>query len=140
MNRLPLSLLLPLFLPLLLTAQAPYPAPVPDARLYAVFDSVYLQNISRDNPTLLLRWNFYLDNAFIVSDFPAEKGNVSQYPLVEISDLRDLNILLLEKEQPLARDWQKPVFYHIEGTNKVLMYFSGKDFNRKFREWLTRKE
>lgn len=140
MTRLLLSLLLPLFLPLLLTAQSPYPAaPVPDARLYAVFDSVYLQNISRDNPTLLLRWNFYLDNAFIVSDFPPEKGNASQYPGVKISDLRDLNILLLEKEQPLARDWQKPVFYHIEGTNKVLMYFSGKDFNRKFREWLARK-
>ncbi|GAB4495929.1 MAG: hypothetical protein OHK0019_26440 [Saprospiraceae bacterium] len=141
MTRLLLSLLLPLFLPLLLTAQAPYPAtPVADARLYAVFDSVYLQNISRDNPALLLRWNFYLDNAFIISDFPAEKGDISQYPNVKIADLRDLNILLLEKEQPLARDWQKPVFYHIEGTNKVLMYFSGKDFNRKFREWLARKD
>jgi len=138
MNRLLLSLLLSL--PLLLTAQSPYPAAVPDARLYAVFDSAYLQNIRRDNPALLLRWNFYLDNAFIISDFPAEKGNVSQYPAVKISDLRDLNILLLEKEQPLARDWQKPVFYHIEGTNKVLMYFSGKDFNRKFREWLAWNE
>lgn len=140
MNRLLLSSLLLLSLPLLLTAQAPYPAAVPDVRLYAVFDSAYLQNIRRDNPALLLRWNFYLDNAFIISDFPAEKGNVGQYPAVKIPDLRDLNILLLEKEQSLARDWQKPVFYHIEGTNKVLMYFSGKDFNRKFREWLARKE
>ncbi|MCE7924050.1 MAG: hypothetical protein DYG98_13410 [Haliscomenobacteraceae bacterium CHB4] len=59
---------------------------------------------------------------------------------MEIPDLKRLNILALEKDQPLTRDWQKPVFYHIEGTNKVLMYFSGKDFNRKFRDWLARKE
>lgn len=135
-NLLPLLLLL---FPLLLNAQTPCPA-VPDARLYAVYDSTYLETVRRDNPTLLLRWNYYLDNAFIISDFPEEKGSIGQYPLVEIPDLKRLNILALERDQPLARDWQKPVFYHIEGTNKVLMYFSGKDFNRKFRDWLVRQE
>ena len=139
-----LRLLLLLFLIPVLRLQAQTPAPartvVPDARLYAVFDSTYLETLRRDNPTLLLRWNFYLDNAFVVSDFPAEKGNIGQYPLVEIPDLQNLNILVLEKNQPLARDWQKPVFYHIEGTNKVLMYFPGKDFNRKLREWMVQGE
>lgn len=137
-------LLLPLLLTAALRLSAQMPAPphpaVPDARLYVVFDSTYLENISRDNPTLLLRWNFYLDNAFIVSDFPSQKGNIAQYPAVRIPDLTSLNILALEKAQPLTRDWQKPVFYRIEDTDKVLMYFSGKDFNRKFREWIVRGE
>lgn len=132
---LPLRLLLPLLLPLFLSAQTPRPA-IPDARLYAVFDSVYLENVSAHNPTLLLRWNFYLDNAFIISDFPAAKGDVAQLPVVQIPDLKQVNILLLEKTQRLARDWEKPVLYRIGDSDKVLMYFSGKDFNQKFRKWL----
>jgi hypothetical protein len=129
------SLLLLLLLPLPLPAQTPRPV-VPDARLYAAFDSAYVETLRTTNPTLLSRWNFYLDNAFIVSDFPAEKGDIAQLPVVQIPDLQNLNVLVLEKTQRLARDWQKPVFYRIGDSDKVLMYFSGKDFNRKFREWL----
>ncbi len=108
----------------------------PDARLYAVWDSAYLENLQTANPTLLLRWNFYLDNAFIVTDFPPEKGSIEQFPAVQISDLRAINILALERNQSLTRDWEKPVFYRVKGDNKVLMYFSGKDFNQKFQDWL----
>jgi hypothetical protein len=108
----------------------------PDARLYAVFDSAYLENLQTDNPTLLLRWNFYLDNAFIITDFPPKKGNIEQFPAVRIPDLGAINILALERNQRLTRDWQKPVFYRLEGADKVLMYFSGKDFNQKFQDWL----
>jgi hypothetical protein len=144
-------LLLPLLLLSVLPLSAQTPAPrllsleglvnvVPDIRLYAVFDSAYVENLRTANPALLLRWNFYLDNAFIVSDFPAEKGDIAQLPAVQIPDLQDLNILVLEKTQRLARDWQKPVFYRIGDSNKVLMYFSGKDFNRKFREWLAKQQ
>ena len=111
-------------------------APLPDSRLYAVFDSAYLDRLRSDNPVLLLRWNYYLDHAFLISDFPAAKGDIAQHPRVQISDISAVNILLLEKNQRLARDWQKPVFYRINDSNKVLMYFPGKDFNRKFGEWL----
>jgi hypothetical protein len=109
---------------------------VPDARLYAAFDSAYLETLRRDNPVLLLRWNYYLDNAFVISDFPPQKGDIAQYQEVQISDISNFNILVLEKAQRLARDWDKTTFYRIGSTNKVLMYFSGKDFNRKFREWV----
>lgn len=132
MTRLLLPLLL-LFAPRLF-AQTPTPAP--DARLYAAFDSAYVETLRTANPTLLLRWNFYLDNAFIISDFPSEKGDIAQFPVVQIPNLKQFNILVLEKTQRLARDWQKAVFYRIGDSNKVLMYFSGKDFNRKFREWV----
>ena len=108
----------------------------PDARLYEAFDSVYIENLRTANPTLLLRWNYYLDNAFIVSDFPAQKGEIGQFPVVQIPDLSNFNILILERTQRLARDWDKTTFYRISATNKVLMYYSGKDFNRRFREWL----
>lgn len=110
--------------------------PLPDDRLYAAFDSAYLERLRNDHPVLLLRWNYYLDHAFLISAFPAEKGDVAQYPVVRVADISTFNILLLEKDQRLARDWQKPVFYRINDSEQVLMYYPGKDFNRKFREWL----
>lgn len=145
-----LSLLLQLLFALQLSGQqTALPAPasrllnleglvkvVPDARLYAAFDSTYITTLQRDNPALLLRWNYYLDNAFVISDFPSQKGDIAQYPEVQIPDISNFNILVLEKTQRLARDWNKTTFYRIGSTNKVLMYFSGKDFNRKFREWV----
>jgi len=109
-----------------------------DPRLYEVFDSAYLSRLATENPTLLQRWNYYLDNAFVISDFPEKKGDMSRYPAVQIPDTAHLNILALEKRQHLARNWDAPVFYRIEGTDQVLMYFSGKEFNRKFRRWLSR--
>lgn len=111
---------------------------IPDARLYDAFDSTYLESLRRDNPGLLQRWNFYLDNAFIVTEFPPQKGDIAQFPAVQISDISGINILVLEKNQHLAHDWQKPVFYRINNTGKVLMYYPGKEFNQKFREWLSK--
>ena len=108
----------------------------PDSRLYAAFDSAYLERLKTDNPNLLLRWNYYLDNAFIISDFPAAKGEITQYPEVQIPDIANVNILVLEKTQSLHRDWHKPTFYRIGDTGKVLMYYSGEDFNRKFKKWI----
>ncbi len=125
-----------------LQAQAQQPAvslqATADPRLYEVFDSTYLGRLASGNPTLLQRWNYYLDNAFIITGFPEKKGDISRYPAVQIPDTANLNILVLEKQQHLVRNWDAPVFYRIEGSEKVLMYFSGKEFNRKFRRWLSR--
>jgi hypothetical protein len=107
---------------------------IPDARLYAAFDSSYLQTILQANPTLIRRWNFYLDNAFIITDFPSKKGNINDLKIVQIPNVSNFNIFVIEKTQKLGRDWEKPVFYRINQTDKVLMYFSGKDFMKKFNQ------
>jgi hypothetical protein len=106
----------------------------PDARLFEAFDSSYLQSILQSNPTLIRRWNFYLDNAFIITDFPAKKGNIGDLKTVQIPNISNFNIFTIEKTQKLGRDWNKPVFYRINQTDKVLMYFSGKDFMKKFNQ------
>lgn len=118
------------------TAQAT-PTPVQiDPRLYEAFEADYLQRLQTEQPALILRWNYYLDHAFLISEYPPEKGDPGQFPTVQIADPAHFNIFLLEKDQPLARDWDKPMFYRIAGTQKVLMYWSGKEFNRKFQAWL----
>jgi hypothetical protein len=106
----------------------------PDVRLYEAFDTAYLQTIQQSNPTLLRRWNFYLDNAFIVTDFPAKKGNINDLKTVQIDNITNINIFLVEKNQKLSRDWNKPMLYRINQTDKVLMYFAGKEFMHKFNQ------
>lgn len=121
------------------SAQSPALPVEIDARLFEVFDADYLARLRDEQPALLLRWNFYLDNAFTISDLPAEKGDAGAWPVVRVTDPARINILLLEKEQGLRRDWDKPVYYRIAGSQKVLMYWPGREFNRRFQQWLSKK-
>lgn len=109
-----------------------------DERLTEVYDTEYLTNLQTQNPFLLQRWSFYLDNAFYIVDFPTEKGN-PDYPTIEVEDLDKINIFLLEKKQNMTRDFEKLSKYKIKGTNKVLVYYSGKEFNQKLNSFLGRK-
>ena len=52
--------------------------------------------------------------------------------------LSNINILLLEQKNELTRDFNKTVKHKIKGTNKILVYYSGKEFNQKFNEYLGR--
>lgn len=107
-----------------------------DARLLAVYDKTYLENLQSHNPMLLLRWQYYLDHAYTVLDWPVEKGDIRALPLVNIADVKKINILALEQTQPLYRDWDKPVFFRINDSQQVLMYHAGSNFNRDFQNWL----
>ena len=109
-----------------------------DKRLFDVYEKEYLINLQTKNPNLLLRWAFYLDNAYYITDFPKDKGNPN-FDEVIIADLENLNILLLEKEQRLTREFKKRVKYKIKGSDKVLVYYSGEEFNQKLNEHLGRK-
>ncbi|MFK7770822.1 MAG: hypothetical protein AB8F94_01740 [Saprospiraceae bacterium] len=108
-----------------------------DDRLLEVYDKEYLEDLKIQNPVLLQRWSFYLDNAFYMVDFPKEKGN-PDYPTIEVADLDNMNIFLLEKNQKMTRDFDKPTKYKIKGTNKILVYYSGKEFNQKLNNFLGR--
>lgn len=108
-----------------------------DERLYQVYDQTYLENLQTNNPFLLQRWSFYLDHAYYISEYPSKKGNPN-YPTIKISNLENFNVLLLEKNQNISRDFEKQSVYKIEGTNKVLVYYSGKDFVKKLNKHLGR--
>lgn len=108
-----------------------------DERLYEVYDQEYLASLQKNNPFLLKRWSFYLDHAYYIMEYPSDKGNPN-YPEIKITNLDDLNILLLEKNQPIVRDFNQQKVYKIKGSNNVLVYYSGKKFNQKLREHLKR--
>jgi len=109
-----------------------------DNRLYEVYDKDYLTSLQKGNPFLLERWSFYLDNSYFITTYPSEKG-APNYPSVEIDNLKDFNILLIEKNQRLTRNFDKQTVYQIKGTDQVLVYYSGKMFNQKLNKHLGRK-
>ncbi len=106
----------------------------PDPRLYEVYETSYIEQIQTSNPFLIQRWNFYLDHAYTVIE--EKDGKPTDYPTVNIPDLKHMNILLLEKEQGLTHDFESPTIYRISNTNKLLVYKSGKQFNELLREAL----
>ncbi len=105
-----------------------------DDRLVEAFGSEYINKLKNENPFLIKRWNFYLDHAYIITD--EVTGKEANYKTIQIEDLANINILKVEKEQKLERAWDVPTIYKIEHTNKLLIFYSGKDFNKKLKEHL----
>lgn len=139
MRRIIYPLLLVVLLPISIVAQT-QPAANPiqiDTRLYEVFEKDYLETVKKDDPFFIHRWNFYLDNAFFISDNPLSKdGDNQDYPSVSITDLTKINILKIEEEQNLKHDFNTATIYKIKGTGKYLVYIAGRHFVEKFNDYL----
>jgi len=111
--------------------------PVPDQRLYEAYDAEYIDRLTTENSFLINRWNFYLDNAFYLMD--AVPGKTDAYPEIIISDIENVNILLLEKEQHLSHDQKAMTIYNIKNTDKCLVYLPGEKFIKLLNEHLVKK-
>jgi hypothetical protein len=108
-----------------------------DARLYEIHDKEYLEAVKKEDPFFIHRWNFYLDNAFFIADNDlSKKGNTKDYPSVTIPDLKNINIMKIEREQDLKHDFYTETIFKIEGTDKYLVYYPGRDFVEKLNEYL----
>ena len=104
-----------------------------DERLNNLYSLPQLKELQNSNPQFLERLNFYLDHAFFITEQNAEK-RPEVLGVVEINDIENFNILQLEKEQPLKRSWDKISVYEIKGTNQILVYHAGRNFNRDFNK------
>jgi hypothetical protein len=131
-----------IYLPLTAFSQNNSPAPKTiDARLYDAYGKAYVDEIAQTDNYLLQRWTFYLDNAFYVTDGPVSKNGVAvNYPSVSVPDLANINILQLEQEQKMKRDFYAETVYQIEGTNKFLIYHSGRNFVERLNKYLNAKQ
>ncbi len=132
-----------IFLPLIAFSQQNSPVTKTiDARLYDAYGKAYVDDVANSDTYLLQRWTFYLDNAFYVTDALVSKdGAVVDYPSVSVPDVVHINILKLEQEQKqLKRDFYVETIYKIAGTNKYLVYHSGKNFVARLNEYINTKQ
>jgi hypothetical protein len=125
-----------LSLPLLTIAQSEM-KPEIDKRLYEVFEADFLEKMQIEKPHFIQYQNFYLDNSYETIDFP--KGKTSEYPIIEIDNLENLNIIQLKNKGLIKTSQDYPNFYLIKDTDKVLMILSNKDFVKKLNQHLGRK-
>ncbi len=106
------------------------------SKLKAAYEPAYLDRIQKTNPMLFKRWSYYADHAYYIAEDTPDKL------LTGIESLKanptDINIFLLEKQFTfLKRNWDKPMAYKIKNTDKLLVYYSGKQFNAAFQKWLS---
>jgi hypothetical protein len=126
-----------LLLPITSFSQSNESSPIPDERLVEAYGADYINRLVEDNPFLIKRWNFYLDNAYFITDNVPEKE--ADYKVIQIENLEQINILTIEKEQKLERAWDVPTIYKIDNSNKLLVFYSGKVFTEKFKAHLDSK-
>ena len=97
-----------------------------DERLYEVFETDFLERMQTLKPHYIEYQNFYLDNSYQIIDFP--KGKISEYPIIEVKDLENLNIIRLRNEKMFKTNQDYPNFYIIKDSGKMLMSkFHSKD-------------
>jgi len=109
----------------------------PDDRLKIVFSQTYLKKLSADNPLLISKWNFYLDNSYFISDFPEGKKDAATIKVIVVDDINNINIKQLERDLGIGPEYDRQMFYRIQGTNKLLIYRTGKKFYKLFNEYRT---
>lgn len=110
-----------------------------DSRLFQAFDGNYLNNLQTTNPFLLQRWNFYLDNSWMLTTLPPEKASAG-LPSIQLADLENINIFLVEQKFQLKADWEKQMVYKVEGTDKALVLIPRKEFNQRLNDHVGRKK
>ncbi|MFM2267841.1 MAG: hypothetical protein RL757_1282 [Bacteroidota bacterium] len=117
----------------------------PDLRLYEVYERADLENWTREAPFIIERLNYYLDHSYYIFDEAELAANGKEstesgktYPIVVISDLANVNILKLERDQKLKTSAVEEVRYRIKGTKKVLVFFSESWFTENLNQHLHR--
>jgi hypothetical protein len=108
----------------------------PDPRLYDALSQAEINEMLDKNPFLIEYYNYFLDNSFKIIEQP--KGKSLQFPPVIIPNIDNFNILAIQKKQKLQRNWDNQTYYCIEGTNKILVFISEREFTNQLNERIGR--
>lgn len=111
----------------------------PDIRLFDCFEKAYIELLKSNNPDLIVYYNFYLDNSYFIAELPAEKSNSAKIEKLKFQDkfknsktnISELNILKYD----VKRFYDEYSFYSIGTTNKVVVFYSEKEFMIKYNEY-----
>ncbi|MBP7699319.1 MAG: hypothetical protein KA101_01650 [Saprospiraceae bacterium] len=119
-----------LLLPFLCFAQV-----TADSRLADVFESSYLSNLSDNHPLILQRYNYFLDNAYFIDVHPKGKAQLN-VPVIKLDANTQFNIIAVMREHKLKTSPDKRLYYRIENSDKVLVFYSTREFDTNFKNSL----
>ena len=116
----------------------------PDARLLQVWDEETIQHHVNFSPTTIQYYNYFLDHAYFIEDFPVEKMNVyADIPNLQLKSefsnessdfspegLKNLNIM--KYDLSLLPD--RRVTYRLGNTGKIIVFYSGYEISSEFNK------
>jgi len=107
---------------------------VPDARLVEYLGQEKLAILQKNDPDIIVYYNYYLDNSYILQTIPADKLEGGNYQTLKLPlrggkvDTQKLNVLKLD----IQRKYDQRVYYKVEGSSEVLIFLSEKEFMKKY--------
>ena len=110
---------------------------VPDARLVDYLGQDKLAILQKNDPDIIVYYNYYLDNSYILQTMPADKLEGGKYQTLKLPlrggkvDTQKLNVLKLD----IQRKYDQRVYYKVEGSSEVLIFISEKEFMKKYNTY-----
>jgi hypothetical protein len=117
----------------------------PDARLYEAFGKDRIEFLKQNNPDLIMYYNFYLDNAFVLVQHPTDKiqGIVKNCPMLEVNNpsfamdkpdmtkgTKSINILKYKYQI----DPNKATTYRLDNSGIVIVFYPAKTITEKYNK------
>ena len=93
--------------------------------------------LQKNNPDLILYYNYFLDHAYILSEVPQDKLDFNSLkeltlPLVNGKvNTKSLNILKLD----LQRKFDQRLYFKIRGTHQLFIVLSENEFMKKYNAY-----
>jgi hypothetical protein len=108
----------------------------PDKRVVDFLGKEKIEIIQKNNPDLIIYYNFFLDNAYIISEVPADKHSENNFQELVLPlkggkvDKEKLNILKLD----IQRKFDENVYYKIKNSKEVIVFLSEQEFMKKYNK------
>ena len=110
---------------------------IPDARLVDYLGEEKLAILQKNDPDIIVYYNYFLDNSYIIQILPADKLKGGNYKTLNLPlrggkvDTKKLNVLKLD----IQRKYDQRVYYKIAGSQEVLIFLSEKEFMKKYNAY-----
>lgn len=118
--------------------------PIPDTRIVEAFGQETVDYLLQTSPRTIEYYNFFLDESYTISEIPQEKVHdlrdmlpftlknpaIGEMPDFSAEGLKKLNILRFNINiHPVMG-----AIYRLGNTNKIIVFYSGDEITRKFKE------
>ena len=110
---------------------------IPDARLVDYLGEEKLAILQKNDPDIIVYYNYFLDNSYIIQTLPADKLKGGNYKTLNLPlrggkvDTKKLNVLKLD----IQRKYDQRVYYKIANSQEVLIFLSEKEFMKKYNAY-----
>jgi hypothetical protein len=112
------------------------PTVKPDPRLIDYLGNEKLAILQKNNPNIIVYYNYFLDNSYILSEVPQDKINDNNLQELTVPleggkvNIAKLNLLMLN----IQYKQDQRVYYSIKNSKQILVMLSGEELMEKYNQ------